>query len=116
MEFRLFQILVPLFTLFMCFSLWMKLKKSRITVYEGVVGSLFWLSIGIFAIFPDNISVLVANFFGFESNVNAIIFSCIGVIFFIQYKLYFQIKKQEAALTQLTRSLALREEQEQTKE
>lgn len=81
---------------------------------ELVAGSLFWLSVAIFALFPDFFSRKIARLFGIKSNINAIIFFCLGLIFFFQYKLFFLIKKQQIALTALTRKIAL--EQKQDKE
>lgn len=108
-----FKILVPVIALLFCLALILRLKKAKITIFEGLFGIVFWLAVGLFAIFPDEISVFIAKIFGIKSNVNAIIFFCIGLIFFIQYKLYFLIKRQEKALTELTRLHALKEETEQ---
>ena len=54
----------------------------------------------------------IAKIFGIKSNINAIIFFCIGLIFFFQYKLFFMIKKQQSDLTKLVRKLALEKEEE----
>lgn len=107
MELRLFQIIVPLIALFFMAGLVMRYRKSRITIYEMTIGSGFWLAVLLVAIFPDFFSNNVARIFGIESNVNAIIFFCIGLLFFIQFKMYFLIRKQEKDLTELTRKLAL---------
>lgn len=107
MEIRLFQIIVPLIALFFIVGLILRYRKSKITVYEMTIGSGFWLAVLLVAIFPDFFSNYVARIFGIKSNVNAIIFFCIGLLFFIQFKMYFLIRKQEKDLTELTRKLAL---------
>ena len=115
MELRLFQIIVPLIALFFIIGLILRFRKSKITVYELTIGSTFWLGTLLVALFPDFFSVKIAQVFGIESNVNAIIFFCIGLLFFIQFKLYFIIRKQEKDLTELTRKLALAQYQEESK-
>ena len=107
MEFRIFQIIVPLIALFFATGLVLRYRKSKITIYEMAIGISFWLSALLVALFPDFFSVKIAQLFGIESNVNAIIFFCIGLLFFIQFKMYFVIRKQEKNLTELTRKLAL---------
>lgn len=107
MEIRLFQIIVPLLAVFFMVGLIVRFRKSKITVYEMTIGNGFWLTVLLVALFPDFFSNYVARFFGIKSNVNAIIFFCIGLLFFIQFKMYFIIRKQEKDLTELTRRLAL---------
>lgn len=63
---------------------------------------------GVFALFPDYFSNLIARIFGIKSNINAVIFFCLGLIFFFQYKLFFMFKRQQMALTELTRKIALK--------
>lgn len=109
MEIRIFQIIVPLIALFFIYSLVLRYRKSKITVYEVVLGVLFWLGALLVALFPDFFSNWIARIFGIKSNINAIIFFCLGLLFFFQFKMYFIIRRQEKALTILTRQLALRD-------
>ncbi len=77
-----------------------------------VLGVGFWIAVSIFAIFPDFFSNLIAKIFGIKSNINAIIFFCIGILFFVIFKMYFMIKKQDKAITDLVRHIALTDEKE----
>ena len=113
MELRLFQIVVPFIGILFIFYLGRRYSQSKITVYELGLGILFWVAVSIFAIFPDFFSNLIAKLFGIKSNVNAIIFFCIGILFFILFKIYFLIKNQEKALTDLVRHIALSEKPEE---
>jgi hypothetical protein len=107
---KYFQIIVPIISLLFIFGLLRRYYHTRASWQEVAVGSLFWLGVLLFAIFPDYLSVKIAQLFGIESNVNAIIFFCLGLIFFFQYKLFFMIKKQQSALTELVRKLSLEEQ------
>ncbi|MEM1319729.1 MAG: DUF2304 family protein [Bacteroidota bacterium] len=113
MEIRIFQILVPLFALVFIISQITRHLKSKATNVETIVSIGFWLSVGIFAIFPDAISNSIAAAFGIKSNINAVLFLSIGIIFFVQFKMYSLIKKQENAITVLTRKIALKEQEKQ---
>ncbi len=112
MELRTFQIVVPVIALFFVSGIIFRYRKSNITVYEMALGIVFWLAVLLVAVFPDFFSEGLARLFGIKSNINAIIFFCLGILFFIQFKMYFVIRKQEKALTELTRKLALRNHSE----
>lgn len=109
MELRIFQIIVPTIALFYGAGLIFRFRKSQITIYELMLGLLFWLAVLLVAIFPDFFSNQIARLFGIKSNINAIIFFCLGILFFTQFKLYFIIRRQQQDLTQLTRALALQD-------
>ena len=113
---KFFQIIVPIISLLFIYGMFRRYYRTRASWQEVAVGSLFWLGVGLFAIFPDFISNKIAQLFGIESNVNAIIFFCLGLIFFFQYKLFFMIKKQQSALTELVRKLSLEEKEEGVRE
>ena len=112
MEIRIFQIVVPLLALVFMGGFVVRYRKSKITIYEMILGVGFWLAAMLVAIFPDWLSNGIAFLFGIENNVNAILFFGLGLVFFIQFKMYFKIRKQEQDLTELTRKLALRDHPE----
>ncbi|MBX2877807.1 MAG: DUF2304 family protein [Saprospiraceae bacterium] len=111
MELRIFQIIVPLFALLFIGDLMVSYRKSKVSVFELTLGLGFWVGVLAFAIFPDFISRGIAQLFGIKDNVNAIIFFCIGLLFFFQFKQYFLIRKQEKNLTLLMRKIALQDHQ-----
>lgn len=113
MEIRLFQIVVPLIAFLFIVNIIRRYLKSNITVYELCLGVLLWIAVFALSIFPDFFSNLIAKIFGIKSNVNAIIFFCLGILFFVLFKMYFMIKKQEKAITDLVRHLALLEKKEE---
>lgn len=110
---KFFQIIVPIISLLFISGLVQRYYKTRASWQELAVGSGFWLAVLLFAIFPDFLSIQIAKLFGIESNVNAIIFFCLGLVFFVQYKLFFMLKKQQMALTELVRKLALERRQDE---
>ncbi len=113
MEIRIFQVVVPVLTLGFIINLILKYRKNNATAYELGLGILFWVCLTLFAIFPDFISRRIARLFGIKSNINAILFFCIGILFFFQFKLFSIIKKQQKEITFLTRKIALKEKEEE---
>lgn len=109
MKFEVYQIIVPLASLGFVFNLFRRFLKSKASWQEAALGAAFWLSVGVFALFPDAISSALADLFGIKSNINAIIFFCLGLIFFFQYKLFFMLKKNQMATTELTRKITLQQ-------
>lgn len=116
MKLEIYQIVVPLVAIGFVFGLLTRLWRSRASPQETAVGVLFWAAVGVFALFPDYFSNLIARLFGIKSNINAVIFFCLGLIFFFQYKLFFMFKRQQVALTELTRKIALNNTQEKNPE
>ena len=109
MEIRVFQVIVPLVGLLFIISFITRYLKGKATINETILSILFWLGISIFAIIPDLISNFIAGIFGIKSNINAIIFLSLGILLYMQFRMYNLIKEQELKLTRLTRQLALKE-------
>lgn len=105
-----YQILVPIIALcFLAYTI-AQFVKGRNTLLELVFWGIFWLSTVAVAIFPDFITERLARWMGVKDNVNAIIFLAIGILFFLQFRLYFLLKRQHMQLTDLVRKLALKED------
>lgn len=109
MEIRIFQIFVPLVAIIFIISLFIHYRKGKSPLSVTIISMLFWIAVGLFAIWPDKISNTIASAFGIKSNINAVIFLSIGIIFFILFKIYNLIKEQERSITLLTRKLAIKE-------
>ncbi len=112
MEIRLFQLLVPAVALLFVAAVATRYLKGKINLSEFLLSLIFWLGLGIFAIFPDVISNFVAKLFGIKDNVNAVLFLSIGVIVYLLFKLYSEIKENRRKLTLLTRKIALKDAEE----
>jgi hypothetical protein len=81
--------------------------KGRNTVAELLFWVLFWTFTSLLAIFPDAITDRLAKWLGIKSNINAILFLGLGILFFIQFRLFFLLKKQNHTITELARKIAL---------
>ena len=72
-----------------------------------VIWLLFWLAISILAIIPDLISLNIAQFLGFKSNINAIIFVALGFLYIFMFYMTALVEKLEKQITEIVRILAL---------
>ena len=61
MKLEVYQIIVPLASLGFVFNLFRRFLKSKASWQEAALGAAFWMSVGIFALFPDAISKAIAN-------------------------------------------------------
>lgn len=107
MEIRIFQILIPsLAVLAIVYQIW-SLKNEKSTIFEVFIFSIFWLTLSLLSFYPDFFSNSLANLLGIKDNTNAIIFAALGLIFYLQYRLYKILKKQDKILTDFIRKDAL---------
>ena len=107
MEIRYFQVIVPLLVFLLVYNQYRLFRKGKSRSNETLVISLFWLSIGLLAFFPDLISDFIANIFGIKDNINALIFFALGILFYFNLKLYKIVKHQDQMITKLTRKIAI---------
>jgi len=61
----------------------------------------------ILAVIPNEISDSIARILGFKSNINAIIFVALGMLFLFVFYLSSTIERLEAKITQLIRKQAI---------
>ncbi|MFC4634272.1 DUF2304 domain-containing protein [Dokdonia ponticola] len=107
MNIRTFQIVVPLLvTIFISWQLWRiyRFKTKWKAIWPSALIAFFISSI---AIFPDSTTTWLAKVLDFKSNINAIIFVLIGVLFVAVIILYDLYKKQQKTITKLTIELSL---------
>jgi len=107
MGIRYFQIIIPIIALFFIYSQYLEYKKRKSGINETLLFVVFWIGVINLALFPDFFSETIANIFGIESNINALIFFSIGLLFYFQLKMYKKIKRQDDLLTELARKVAL---------
>ena len=72
---------------------------------------IFWLTIMLLAVVPNEISFKIADLLGFKSNVNAIIFVALGLLFLLVFYLSSTIERLENQITELVRKMALEDKE-----
>jgi hypothetical protein len=109
MKIRIFQVVIPLIALFVIWLYIGRLRNGKSTLNEIFPTLLFLVAMTIFVIIPDPVSDFLRKIVGMESNINAIMFFGMGLLFLVQLNLYSGMRKQEKEITKLTRELAISE-------
>lgn len=107
MQFRYFQIIIPLLALVFIIRQVLDHRRTRIGIYETFIVISFWIAVVVLSFFPDFLSKFVAKLFGIKDNVNAIIFFAIGLLFYLQLQLFKLLYKQDRLITELVQKIAL---------
>lgn len=115
MELEIYQWLIPLISLFFLSRTILQYRKKRRSARGLAVWMIFWVTLIFMAIIPNQISMELARIFGFKSNVNAIIFVSLGLLFLFVFYLSAAIERLERKITELVRKLSL-DEQGRSKE
>ena len=118
MNVNVYQWVVPLIALFYVVRLVNQYKVKKRLIKGTIFWFIFWVSISILAIIPDNISVGLAKVLGFKDNVNAIIFVGVFFQFLFLYYLSNTVERLERKVTDLVRKIAIEQSlaEEQKKE
>ena len=108
MQLTPYQILAPLVSfiaIIYAWNLWFRQKKN---LWEVILWILFWGAVAGIALFP-NILTYVQFVTGIKSQVNAILVTSIGILFFMMFYLIIRLEELEQRQTRMVRKLALRE-------
>lgn len=110
MQFEIYQWLVPLISLFYIYRTILGVVRKRRSIPTAIVWIIFWTTLIILALIPDPFTVAIQKTLGFKSNVTALIFVAMGLLFLFVFYLSTMIETLERRLTELVRRLALEEE------
>lgn len=105
MEF--YQWLVPIIAVYYIYRIAGQYKNQKRLVSSTLIWIVFWVTCSILAIMPDLVSDRMAKLLGFKSNVNAVIFVALGLLFVFMFYLTAIIEKMERQLSDTIRELAL---------
>ena len=103
-----YQIVVPLLAVVAVVYAWNLVLRQKKTIWEAVLWTLFWGAIGVIAMFPGLLGYLSAAT-GIKSQENAVIVTCMGILFFLVFYIIIRIEEMEQRQTRMIRALALRE-------
>lgn len=109
LQIEIYQWLVPLIGLYFIYRTINQYVKKRRTILAAVVWVMFWIGVITLAIIPNQVSFKIASILGFKSNVTAVIWVSIGMLFFFVFYLSSTVERLENQLTDLVRKLALAE-------
>lgn len=108
---EMYQIVVPIIAAGFLFYSVVMFRRGRSSAFELVAWSLIWGLIVAVALLPDQITGFIADVFGIKSNINALVFLALGILFFLQFHLHLTVRRQNQVISDLVRKLALRSEE-----
>lgn len=108
MDLTPYQIVVPVLALIAVLYAWSLMMRKKKTVWEVILWTLFWGTIAIIAIRPNMLSYLTLVT-GIKNQENAVLFTSIGILFFIVFYLIIRIEELQQRCTRIVRSIALQE-------
>lgn len=103
---QFYQWLVPLIALFFIVRIIWRYRNHGYNKLTAFIWAGFWVSIAILAVIPDFVSTRLASLLGFKSNITAVIFVALGLLFIINFYLSAQLNRMERQMTGLVRMLA----------
>lgn len=103
-------------------SLYFIIRTLRQYFQQGrpLVSTLIWIALWTIlaglAVLPDNLSLPLAKILGIASNINAVLFFAVGLLFVAVFQQSATISHLDRKLTKLIRELAIRGETKQEKD
>lgn len=116
MQMEIYQWLVPLVGVLYITRTFLQFRRNRRSATSASIWIVFWLTISVLAIIPNPVSFKIAELLGFKSNINAVIFVALGMLFVFIFYLSSTVDKLERQLTYLVRNMAIEEEEKAEKE
>lgn len=86
-----------------------KYREGRIGVAAFLFWMLLWSAAVLVILFPDS-TIIVARSLGIGRGVDLVLYLSVILILYLIFRLYVRIEQMERDLTQVVRSIAIREE------
>ncbi len=106
MNFDIYRFVVPLIAVAYIFRIINQYQGKTRGIKSTVFWTMFWIAVTALALIPNQVSFKLAEIFGFRSNVTAIIFVALGLLFIFIFYLSNTIEKMEKHINTLTREMA----------
>lgn len=103
-----YQIIVPFLSILAVIYAWNLVMRQKKTLWEALLWTVFWALIALIAIYPGSLSYLAA-ITGIKSRENAVIFTSIGILFFMVFYMIIRLEELEQRQTRMIRGMALRD-------
>lgn len=113
-QFEVYQLIGPIISLYFIIRLSRQYFRNEKRMVTVLIWMVFWVGVAILAIIPNPVTVKIASLLGFKSNVTAIIFVSLAVLFLLVFYQSSQITKLEGQLTNLVREIAKEERRDKT--
>ncbi len=103
-----YQIVTPVISLTAILYAWNLVMRQKKTVWEACFWTVFWGAIAAIAMFPQFLTYL-SSVTGIENRENAVIFTFLGILFFMIFYMIIRLEELEQRHARMVREIALRE-------
>lgn len=110
-NYLIIQIIASIFLIFAALKALFKYKSRQISFKEFIFWIILWLIIGIVFWLPQTTSFL-ANIFGIGRGVDLVIYTSIILIFYLLFRIFVRIDKQQQEITKIVRSLSIKDQED----
>ena len=110
---QIYQWLGPIIALFFIYRIISQFRANRRLLLGTIIWVSFWTIIVLLCLIPGKFSRYLADWFGFASNINAVIFVALGFLFLMTYNQSTTIERLEKQITTLVRKVALEKQEKQ---
>lgn len=105
------QLVILFIVLLIWWRLYLRFKNNELTVREFVEWFIFWLLVAGVTVVPDTTSYLAA-LLGVGRGVDLVVYLALLLIFYLLFKIFLRLEKNDRQLTQVVREMALRDYKE----
>lgn len=103
-----YQIVAPVISLIAIVYAWNLMVRQKKSTWEATLWTIFWGAVACIALFP-NALIYLQFVTGIKSQVNAILVTSIGLLFFMIFYIVMRIETLEQRQTRLVRKIALKD-------
>ena len=103
-----YQIVAPVIAFIAIVYAWNLMIRQKKSIWEAILWTVFWVAMASIALFP-NVLIYLQFATGIKSQVNAILVTSIGLMFFMMFYIVMRIENLEQRQTRIVRKIALRD-------
>lgn len=113
-NYLIIQIIISIFLIIAIYKDFKKYRLKTINSKEFIGWLILWLMVGIIFWLPQTTSIL-AGLLGIGRGVDLVIYTSIVVIFYLLFRIFVNLDKQQQEITKIVRYLAISEEEKKNK-
>jgi len=109
-NYLIIRIIASVFSIFAIFKVLKKYRDKNISFKELFFWVIIWLAVGLVFWLP-RFTTFLANFLGIGRGADLVIYTSIILIFYLIFRIFIILDKQQQEITKIVRHLAITEEE-----
>ncbi len=99
------QIFALIFGLFALSRATLRIRDKKLSIGEFLFWNVIWLGLLVVVFFPD-LTTQVAQHIGIGRGIDVIVYSSIGLLFYLIFRIYVKMEEIEQEITKIVREIA----------